>query len=66
MKFLVQTILLAAAVNAGPLVNSTESPVEPTKIDVASVDVSEHPQSNDTPQSKTSDLHYGAGNVRKF
>lgn len=67
MKFLVTSVLLVAAVNASPLVNSTESKTEapaaavdattPTPLDVFA-------NSKDLLQSRTSDIHYGAGNVR--
>lgn len=66
MKFLIPSILIVAAVNAGPLVNSTESVTEQTKIDIttsAPLDVAA--PSSDIPQSKT-DPHYEAGNVRSI
>lgn len=66
MKFLVPSILLVAAVNAVPLVNSTESVVEPTKIDVTTTAPLDTSAQSSEIQSKTADLHYGAGNVRNI
>lgn len=66
MKFLIPSIFIVAAVNAGPLVNSTESVTELAKIDVTtSTPLDVAAQSSDIPQSKT-EPHYEPGNVRSI
>lgn len=67
MKFLIPSVLIVAAVNAGPLVNSTENVADATIIDMttsAPPDASE--KSSDILQSKAADLHYGPVNVRNI
>ncbi|KAL5283289.1 hypothetical protein ACFFRR_005896 [Megaselia abdita] len=64
MKFLIPSVLLIAAVNSVPIVNSTETVAEQPKIDVttsAPIEVSAQPSG--IQQSKTTDLHYGGGNI---
>lgn len=64
MKFFIPSILFISAANAASLVNSTESAVNSTVNNdpgTKTVDTA-----NNIQESKSGDLHYGAGNVGRI